>query len=158
MTFGVGRIVACGLMMAGLGLAAARAQSEADSGARTKILALENVWNNAEKAGDVGALSLILDGTLVYVDEDGSELTKTQFLEHVKEAGPQVQALATDGISVHVYGGIALVAGTYRVSGVAKGKTYRRVGRFLDTWVLQNGTWVCVAAQATPLTPGTGKK
>jgi hypothetical protein len=27
------------------------------------------------------------------------------------------------------------------------------VGRFIDTWIFQNKTWVCVAAQATLLQP-----
>jgi ketosteroid isomerase-like protein len=114
-------------------------------------MALENVWNNAEKAGDAAALGLILDDAMVYVDEDGSLLTKEQFLEHMKQTGPQLQTLVTDAMSVHVYRETALVSGTYRVTGVNHGKPFQREGRFIDTWVLKNGSRVCVAALATPV-------
>jgi hypothetical protein len=30
-----------------------------------------------------------------------------------------------------------------------KGKPISRRGRFTDTWVKQNGTWLCVASQNT---------
>jgi ketosteroid isomerase-like protein len=134
-----------------LGLALVPAQSDDEGGARTKIMALENVWNNAEKARDTAALDLILDNEMVYIDEDGSLLTKAQFLEHTKQSGPQLQTLATSAVSVHVYGQTALASGTYRVSGVARGKAFQRQGRFIDTWVLKNGSWLCVAAQSTPV-------
>jgi ketosteroid isomerase-like protein len=146
----VPRILARGLMVA-LSLVAAHPQPDDELGARTKIMALENIWNNAEKAGDAAALNLMLDDAMVYIDEDGSLLTKMQFLEQVKQTGPQLQSLVTDAMSVNVYGETALVAGTYRVTGVARGKAFRREGRFVDTWVLKNGAWLCVAAQATPV-------
>jgi len=145
------RIFAGALVWLGLASEAARPQSDDESGARTKIMALENIWNYAEKAGNAAALSLILDDAMVYIDEDGSLLTKAQFLEHVKETSPQLQTLVTEAISAHVYGDTALVASTYRVSGVARGKAFQREGRFIDTWLLKNGTWSCVAAQATPV-------
>jgi hypothetical protein len=31
-------------------------------------------------------------------------------------------------------------------------KAYLHEGRFIDTWVLREGAWVCVVAQSTPLT------
>ena len=73
--------------MLGLALMAAHPQPDDELGARTKIMALENIWNNAEKGGDAAALNLILDDAMVYIDEDGSLLTKTQFLEQVKQTG-----------------------------------------------------------------------
>jgi hypothetical protein len=83
-------------------------------------MALQNAWNNAEKGGDAGALGMILDDGMVYIDEDGSLLTKVQFLEHVKLTGPQLQSPVTETISVPVHGETALVAGTYRVSGMSR--------------------------------------
>lgn len=134
-----------------IGLASGVAESDEDAGARSKIMALENVWNNAEKARDIAALDLILDNEMVYIDEDGSILTKGQFLERAKQAGPELQTLVTSAVNVQVYGQTALASGTYRVSGVARGKAFQRQGRFIDTWVLRNGTWLCVAAQSTPV-------
>ena len=143
------RNVAVGLLATAL--AVALPANDEPAGAQTKIMALENVWNNAEKARDIAALDLILDDEMVYIDEEGSLLTKIQFLEHTKQGGPQLQTLVTSAVSVRVYGQTALASGTYRVSGVARGKTFQRQGRFIDTWVLKKGSWLCVAAQSTPV-------
>lgn len=135
----------------GVVLSVSPAAAPAQSSAETKILALENVWNTAEKAGDIGALSLIFDDAMVYIDEDGSVLSKDQFLEHAKIASGQLLTLVTDGVNVHVYDDAALVEGNYRVSGMSHGKLFHRAGRFIDTWIFKNGTWLCVAAQSTPV-------
>jgi hypothetical protein len=52
-------------------------------------------------------------------------------------------------MSARVYGDSAVVTGVYRVRGTDNGKTYLRRGRFTDTWISRNGTWVCVASQYT---------
>ena len=129
----------------------ARAQDDTNQAAATKILAMESIWNQAEEHGDIKALDLIFDNALIYVDEDGSMLTKAQFLLRARSQGSQPESLVTQTTSVHVYGETALVVGNYRVKGVIGGKPYKREGRFIDTWVLKKGTWICVAAQATPV-------
>lgn len=126
------------------------AQDQSNQVAASKIVALESVWNQAEEHSDIRALDLIFDDALIYIDEDGSSLTKAQFLSRTKVKSAQLQSLVTQNTSVRVYGETALVVGSYRAKGVQQGKPYVRDGRFIDTWVLKNGTWVCVAAQATP--------
>jgi hypothetical protein len=44
-----------------------------------------------------------------------------------------------------------VVTGIYTVKGIEQGKAYVRRGRFTDTWVLRDGKWLCIAAQATPI-------
>ena len=127
------------------------AQDKNDGAAQSKVLALESIWNMAEEKGDVRALDMIFDDSLLYIDEDGSLLSKSQFLARVKASGTGVQAITTQSIGVHAYGETVVVAGTYRVKGMEKGKAYLHEGRFMDTWVLRRGTWVCVVAQSTPV-------
>jgi ketosteroid isomerase-like protein len=127
-----------------------RAQNAADLDAGSKVLALENVWNQAEAKGDAQALEPIFDNSMIYIDEDGDLLTKAQILgKTAKNAGSE-QWLVTPEMKVRVYGDTAVVVGSYRVKGVRQGKPYQREGRFIDTWAFKNGAWVCVAAQATP--------
>ena len=127
------------------------AQDQSNQAAASKIVALESVWNQAEEHSDIRALDLIFDDALIYIDEDGLSLTKAQFLSRTRVKSAQLQSLVTQNTSVHVYGETALVVGSYRAKGVQQGKPYQRDGRFIDTWVLKNSTWVCVAAQATPV-------
>src|SRR5271157_333408 len=65
-------------------VASASAQDEA--AARDQVVALEKAWNQAYKAGDIKALSAILDNSLVLVEDDGSLKTKSEFLASVKAA------------------------------------------------------------------------
>src|SRR5690349_12135238 len=51
---------------------------------QTRILALETAWNRAEREKDTKALDGLLAGTLLYVDYDGTLMSKAQFLASVK--------------------------------------------------------------------------
>lgn len=128
----------------------AAAQSTGDVEAeRTRILALENAWNLAEEHIDVKALDGLLASTLVYVDYDGSFMDKAQFMASVKAPSLHPEQIVNESMTAHIYGDSAIVTGVYREKGIAAGKPYLRRGRFTDTWVNQNGTWVCVASQST---------
>lgn len=115
----------------------------------SRILLLENAWNKAEEREDVRALDELLASTLAYTDYDGTFMNKLQFLESVKEAAEKPDQIVSENVTVQMYGSSAVVAGTYREKGMARGKPYQRHGRFTDTWVKQNGTWQCVASQST---------
>jgi ketosteroid isomerase-like protein len=129
----------------------ASAQEHPGHGPESRLLAVENVWNQAEVRGDVKALSLIFDNLLIYVDEDGRLLTKGEFLARAQAESAHPQSLTTQSMNAQIYGNTAVVTGTYRTEGVKRGKRYQREGRFTDIWIQRDGTWVCVAAQATPI-------
>jgi len=124
------------------------AQAPADA-EQTRILALENAWNLAEEHKDVKALESLLDSGLVYIDYDGSIMTKAQFIASVKEPELHPEQIVNESMTAHVYGGSAVVTGVYHEKGVKNGKAYLHRGRFTDTWVFRNGVWVCVASQST---------
>lgn len=119
---------------------------------KTKILALENAWNTAEKNKDTKALDGLLASTLVYVDYDGSFMDKAQFLASVKAPALHPEQIVNESMTATMYSGSAVVTGIYREKGVRKGKPYSRRGRFTDTWINQSGTWLCAASQSTLIT------
>jgi ketosteroid isomerase-like protein len=59
-------------------------QPDAEASAKSKVAALEQVWNQAYKSGDTTALAPILDDAIVLVNDDGSVQTKEEFLTSVK--------------------------------------------------------------------------
>ncbi len=124
-----------------------------DSGSvESKIIAMEKAWNQAYKFRDKKALSEILHDSIVLVNNDGSLLSKKAFLSSVDTAKPSDQQQAEpESITVHVFGDVAVATGIYREKGVENGKAYIRRNRFADTWVNTGGSWVCVAASATPV-------
>ena len=139
------------LILASVTFAPVNAQDADEASARSKILALEHAWNQAEPAKDLKALDVLFDNGFVYVDFDGTLMTKADFLSCVK-AG-HLQQVATQSMSVEVFGNTAIVTGTYQSSELLHGKRVLRRGRFVDTWVYKGNSWVCVAAQSTPILP-----
>jgi ketosteroid isomerase-like protein len=120
--------------------------------ARTQVLALEKAWNHAYKAGDIQALSSILDNSLVLVEDDGSLKTKSEFLASVKSANTNDEQVAPESLTVRVFGTTAIAIGVIAVKETKGGKTLVRRERFIDTWIYRNGSWVCIASDATPIT------
>jgi ketosteroid isomerase-like protein len=143
----------CVVALISAGRLAAQAQTTSDADATSKILALESVWNQAVETRDTKALDAIFDNFLIYVEHDGRAMGKAEYLASVKRASGNPQHVSTEGMRAHIWGTAAVVTGIYRERGVHEGKPYDRRGRFIDTWIFKNGTWVCVAAQATLVEP-----
>jgi ketosteroid isomerase-like protein len=131
------------------------AQGDTEAATQSKIVALEQLWNQAYKSGDTKALDSILDDAIVLVNDDGSVQSKAEFLASVKASAPQPtaqqQQVAPESFNVRVYGNVAIATGVMRVKGVEGGKPYTRHERFVDTWLLRHGTWVCIGTDATPV-------
>jgi hypothetical protein len=137
------------LLLAGLLSIPLKGQNSDAPAARSKVLALEHAWNQAEAFKDIKAMDFILDASLVYVDSDGSLLNKAEFLAHVKSA--HLRQVTTQSMTVQIFENTAIVTGTYQAVDFKDGKDVVLRGRFIDTWALRDSTWVCVAAQSTPI-------
>lgn len=125
------------------------AQQARDSDASSKIIALENVWNQAVEIKDLKALDSILDDAFVYVESDGKLLTKTDVLAYVKAA--QGLQPSSESMAVHLHGDTAIVTGIYLTKVAQHGKQFVRRERFVDTWFQRNGVWLSIASLTTPI-------
>jgi ketosteroid isomerase-like protein len=132
-------------------LVSAPAQDTGVAAARSNILALEHAWDQAQERRDPKGLAAIFDNSLIFVDYDGKILTKAEYMARVKSNNTHMAQIVAEQMNVQVFGDTAIVVGTYRVKGVENGSPYLRRGRFVDTWVLTSGHWLCVAAATTPI-------
>ena len=147
------RVSLVGVVLISLCVVLGKAQDSSKLAAEEgRLLALESAWNHAEQSKDAVALNQLLGESLVYVDYDGTLLSKKEFLETTLHNNVQQEQINNDGMTVHLYGNAAVVTGVYRDRGIEKGKPFQRHGRFTDTWVNQNGAWQCVASQSTLIT------
>ena len=128
------------------------AQEDNEATARAQVLALEKAWNQAYKAGDVKALSGLLDNSLVLVEDDGSLKTKSEFLATVKGSTGNQEQVAPESLTVRVFGDTAIAIGVIAVKDSKGGRSVVHRERFIDTWIKRNGSWVCIATDATPMT------
>ena len=146
------KLAACVVLMilACLLLLAAQ-QDDAEAQARSQVLALEKLWNQAYKAGDRKALGSILDNGLVLVEDDGSLKTKAQFLSSVQASTSNEEQVAPESLTVRVFGKTAIAIGVIAVKAKENGRVVTRRERFIDTWLFKDGSWVCIATDATPM-------
>lgn len=114
-----------------------------------KLIAMENLWNLAQKDHDAKALDALVADTFVNTDWDGTVSNKAQFLSDAKDTAYKFETVGNTDVSVFIYGTTAIVSGTYHTTGTHKGKPFDSHGRFTDTWVQLNGQWKCVASATT---------
>jgi len=128
----------------------ASTQDAPDASTASKIQTLEHVWGEAQGKKDLKALDAIFDNALIFVDPEGTLMTKAELLARVRAA--PLQRFVMESMMVRIFGITAMVTGVYRSTEMQGGKVLQRRVRFLDTWSYQDGRWICVAAQATPIT------
>jgi ketosteroid isomerase-like protein len=136
------------MLLAGMGTFAGYGQTS-QSDERSKLFALENVWNQAAQRNDLKALQHLLDDAFVYVDSSGKIMTKTDVLARV-QASPVHQVLS-ESMVVHLHGDTAVVTGIYQTKGIEHGKPFKHRERFIDTWRYKNGVWMSIASLTTPI-------
>lgn len=129
-------------------LASAQSLPQDARAEKSKLIALENAWNQAQIHRDAEALTRLIAETYVYTDWDGTVMNKAKFLASNRDPSVETTLLANDGVEVYFYPGVAVVTGAYHFKGTNKGKPFERHGRFTDTWISSGGQWVCVASHA----------
>lgn len=117
----------------------------------SKLIALENAWNQAQLHHDAKALDTLVGDKFIYTDIDGSVMDKARFMADIKDTSYHATLIANENTRVDMYPNAAVVTGTYHTKGTDKGKPFEHYGRFTDTWINQNGQWQCVASHTTLL-------
>ncbi len=125
-----------------------RAQNSSKvEGDETKIIALENLWNQIQLNHDADAMGKMLDDDFVFTDYDGTVMSKGQFLESIRDKSYQLTVEASENMKLHRHGDTVVVTGATHEKGTFKGRPYQHQGRFTDTWMKKNGQWLCIASQ-----------
>lgn len=142
------KMTGCLLILLCAGLIRVQAQQSADTEAA--ILALEHARYQAQSRGDKRTLDELFDDALVFID-DGLLVTKGEYLAQVQSRGARSGQIVAEAATVRIFGGTAIVVGTYREIAVKEDKPLPRRYRFIDTWVNKKGSWMLVAAGAAPV-------
>ena len=144
------RVAVCLLWLAGV-VAGAQSLAVSAHGNKSLLIALENGWNQAQLHHDSKALEELVADSFISTDNDGTFMTKTQFLADNRDLSYAPTLMTNSDEQIFIYGDAAVVAGTYHAKGLNKGKPFDHYGRFTDTWVYSNGKWVCVASHTSAL-------
>jgi len=112
----------------------------------SKVVALENLWNQTQLNHDAAAMEKMLDEDFVLTDYDGTLSNKSQFLDSIKDMSIKLTQEMSEGMKLHQHGNTVVVTGATREKGTQNGKAFAHNGRFTDTWIKKDGRWLCVAS------------
>jgi hypothetical protein len=143
-------VLVCLLWLTG-SLANAQNSAPSAQASESLLIALENGWNQAQLHHDSKALDGLVADTFISTDNDGTFMTKAQFLADNEDRSYAPSLMTNSDERVFLYGNMAVVAGIYHAKGLNKGKPFDHYGRFTDTWAYLNGKWVCVATHTSAL-------
>ena len=115
-------------------------------GDEKRIIAFENIWNQAQVNHDATAMGSMLHPDFVLTDFDGTVMAKPQFLASIRDVSNKVTLEVSDDMKLHRYGDTVVVTGATHEKGKQNGKSYEHYGRFTDTWIKHNDEWICVAS------------
>ena len=135
------------LLFAVLALGSLFPQQAASQGDESRIIALENLWNQVQLSHDAEAMGKMLHPDFVFTDYDGTVMNKQVFLTSIRDPYNKLTVEVSDDMKLHRFGDTVIVTGATHEKGMLKGKAYEHYGRFTDTWIKQNGEWLCVASQ-----------
>ncbi len=120
------------------------------SDANQKLMDMEHQWATAAKNGDWNSVSKMLSDNYVSTTATGKKMTKQESIEDMKST--KLDSGDVSDMQVHTFGNTAVVTGKFQGTGKDKnGKPLNINEAWTDTWVNQNGKWVCVASQSTDL-------
>jgi ketosteroid isomerase-like protein len=145
------RAKCCCLLLAFASLGQAAGQKAEDDSQQTKLLVMEHLWNEAQVNRDARALDAMLGAEFVNTEYDGEVSDKNKFLADIKDPQFKPSSLTIQDVKVSVHADSAVVVGIYHTRGTYRGKPYEHLGRFTDTWIQENGKWLCVASHTSLL-------
>ena len=121
-------------------------QPSSPEGDENRIIALENIWNQAQISHDATAMGSMLHADFVFTDYDGTVMSKPQFLASIRDSSNTLSLEVSDDMKLHPFDDTVVVTGATHEKGKQRGKIYEHYGRFTDTWIRHNSEWICVAS------------
>jgi ketosteroid isomerase-like protein len=112
----------------------------------SKILSLENKWNEAYKDGDVATLNSLLADDFIITVEDGSTFSKAGYIAHLGDPDNKVLISEMSDLKVRIHGDTVVVTGAYHEKGTTNGKPYEFRDRLTDVWMMTGSRWQVIAS------------
>jgi len=98
---------------------------------------------------DSRALEALIADRFVNTEYDGEVSDRDKFLADIKDPEFKPSVMNIRDVKVNLYRDTAVVTGIYLTKGTYSGRIYEHTGRFTDTWIFENGRWLCVASHTS---------
>jgi ketosteroid isomerase-like protein len=114
-----------------------------------EIKKLEQDWAQAVSKRGVAALDQYAADDILMTAPGGRVMDRVQYKTDLSSGDLNFESMELSDMTVHVYGGTAVVVGTHNLHGTYKGQDISGRYRFTGTWVKRNGKWQVVARAST---------
>ena len=112
----------------------------------SEIKATSRALVEAQLRYDAPAVARLLAKDFIYIGNDGSLATKTEFLPTVEDRKRRpLELLEWRLVQIRFYGDTAVALYFIHEKSTESGKPHEFRGRSLATWAKQNGRWLCTA-------------
>jgi ketosteroid isomerase-like protein len=118
----------------------------ADGAEEKTLIQLEHDFANGLLKSDTAVFDRFLAKEWTY-NADGQVIGKTQMIAEIKSGAYKLTAMELSELSPHVFGDVALVAGTMTMKGKYKGSDIPGPIRSTDFFVKRDGRWQAVSTQ-----------
>lgn len=106
-------------------------------------------WDAAICRKDKVAIEANIGAGFRHIDPYGELSDAAAFLTDLLSPDQTIDPYSADELEVRIYGEIALLSGTTKMTGTYKGKPFKSHYRYVDIYNLQKGRWVVVNIQIT---------
>ncbi len=125
------------------------AQSTSTSAEQT-VLAAQAAMVEAELAGDVAALNLLIAEDFWGMDLENGPFTRASILEGYTSGAVELDSHEVSEVEVRILGGTAVTTGLAAIRGRAGGQPFASRMRFMDVWAWRDAAWRLIAAHVVP--------
>lgn len=148
--------IAVSIVLAGaflLPLFASGQQVNAGDSTKKEIERLEEQRNRAILSGDAATLERMTADDYTFITLRGELRTKAEIVKGFQSGLFKYESRTISDLNVRVYGDTAVVTGRSTQKGTENGKDYSGDYRFTRVYIKQQGLWLTVALQTTPIRP-----
>ena len=106
-------------------------------------------WDAAICRKDKAAIEANIGEGFRHIDPYGEVSDRATFLSDLLSPDLTIDPYTVEDLEVRIYGEIALLSGTTRMTGAYQGKPFKSHYRYVDIYNLQKGRWVVINIQIT---------
>jgi ketosteroid isomerase-like protein len=132
-------------------VAAAAAPGAPDQATITQLTRQSQAWDKAIVRKDRAAIADNMAEDFRDIDGYGNVADKTAFLEDILSPKLTIDPYQVEDFDVRLYGDVALLSGTTRMSGHFDGKPFSSHYRYIDIYVRRDGRWRVVSVQISKM-------
>lgn len=118
---------------------------------QTELLDAERRLQQAQRDGDVAALDLLLDDSVIAIGPDGTRFRKSDDLEAYRSGSSSIDSLIEEDLAFNVVGTTGATIALCSVAGTFGGGPFAARLRYARTWAYdEKAGWRIVAAHISP--------